>query len=125
MLDSGVITDSPNPYNAPLLMVPKKDDKKRFCMDYRKLNAATLKDRFPIPRIDETLTALHGTRYFTTLDLLAGYWQIPVYGPHRHKTAFKANGKDYEFNRMPFGLCNAPSTFQMLITFILEKYLHQ
>ena len=125
MLDSVVITDSRSPYNAPLLMVPKKDGEKRFCINYRKLNAATLKDRFPIPRIDETLTALHGARYFSTLDLLAGYWQIPVYGPHRHKTAFTANGKHYEFNRMPFGLCNAPSTLQRLMTFILEKYLNQ
>ena len=69
MLDSVVITDSRSPYNAPLLMVPKKDGEKRFCINYRKLNAATLKDRFPIPRINETLTALHGARYFTTLDI--------------------------------------------------------
>ena len=89
------------------------------CVDYRKLNAATRKDAYPIPRIDDTLDTLAGSQWFSTLDLISGYWQVKLDDNDRHKTAFSAPDGLFEFNVMPFGLCNAPATFQRLMDMVL------
>ena len=90
-----------------------RNGKLRFCVDYRKLNAVTRKDAYPIPRIDDTLDNLAGSQWFSTLDLISGYWQVEL--NDRQKTAFSSPDGLFEFNVMPFGLCNAPATFQRLM----------
>ena len=115
MLSSGVIRRSNSPCPSPVVMVKKKDGSLRFCVDFRQLNVATIKDAHPIPRIDDLLDALHGACWFTTLDLKSGYWQVPIQEQDKEKMAFRTScGQLYEFNQVPFGLCNAPSTFSRL-----------
>jgi len=92
----------------------------RFCVDYRALNAVTAKDVYPLPRIDETLEALPDARRFTSLDLHAGYCQLAVAQRDRPKTAFTTRRGLFQFCRMPFGLCNAPSTFQRVMDCVLR-----
>jgi len=92
--------------------VRKKDGSARFCVDYRKLNNITQKDAFPLPRIDETLDTLSGAQWFSMLDLVSGYWQVEVAENDR---AFTTHESLFEFRVMPFGLCNAPATFQRLM----------
>ena len=111
MLNAQVIGPSISPWAAPVVLVEKKSGEMRFCVDYRKLNAVTKKDSFPLPRIDDTLDTLHGKKYFTTLDLASGYWQIELEDGSKEKTAFIVGNSLYEFNRMPFGLCNARQHF--------------
>jgi hypothetical protein len=119
-----IIRESTSPYAAPVVMVKKKGGEMRFYVDYRKLNQVTVKDRFPLPRIDETIESLYGAKFFTTLDLFSGYWQIEIKESDKHKTAFICEYGQYEFNRMPFGLTNAPSTFQRLMNTILRPVLN-
>ena len=97
----------------------EKDGGVRFCIDFRKLNQNTQKDAQPLPRIDETLDALDGTCYFSTLDLASGYWQVELHPKDKEKTAFVTPFGFYQFWVMPFGLCNAPATFQCLMERVL------
>ena len=120
MLDNKLIQESSSPWTSPVVLVTKKNGKKRFCVDYRKLNAVTKKDQYPLPRIDEMLDSLAGATYFSTLDLMSGYWQVMVHPADREKTAFITRYGTYEFNVMPFGLCNAPATFQRLMNHVYQ-----
>ena len=120
MLIDGLIKPSTSPWSSPVLMVPKKDGSSRFCVDFRALNEVTVKDPFPLPRIDETLESLGGAKYFTTLDLAAGYWQVELEQKDRQKTAFTTPRGHFEFDVMPFGLCNVPATFRRLMDSVLR-----
>lgn len=115
LLKSQVIQESCSPYASPIVLVCKKDGSLWLCVDYRILNSKTRKDAFPLPRIEESLDTLCGARWFSTLDLASGYNRVPVTEQDRPKTAFCTPFGLFEFNRMPFGLCNAPSTFQQLM----------
>ena len=115
-LASDVIQPSNSPWASPVLMVKKKDGSLRFCVDFRQFNAATIKDTHPLPRIDDLLDALHRARWFSTLDLKSGYWQVPIMDRDKEKTAFRtSSGQLYKFNQVPFSLCNAPATFSRLM----------
>ena len=122
MLDEGVIVPCKNPYSSPIVMNPNKDGTNRMCIDYRKLNEITTKDAYPLPRIGQTIDALQGAGYFSSLDLASGYWQVPVAEKDRHKADFCIPGGGlYEFVKMPFGLTNAPATFQRLMYEIFKE----
>ena len=120
MLSSGQIEPSDSPWSAPVVLVTKKDGGTRFCVDYRWLNLATVKDAYPLPRIDDTLDMLAGKRWFSTLDLANGYWQVSLSPEARSKTAFATHSGLFQFRVMPFGLCNAPATFARLMDRVLQ-----
>ena len=98
----------------------KKDNSVRFCIDYRRLNDVTIKDSYPLPRIDQCLDSLYGMRWFCCLDLNSGFWQIGMYPPDKEKTAFSTSQGLYQFNVMPFELTNSPSTFRRLMEDVLR-----
>ncbi len=120
MLDRGVIEPCQTSWASPVVLVTKKDGTTRFCVDYRKLNDITKKDAYPLPWIDDTLDALHGSTYFSTLDLYSGYWQVEMDQQDIDKTAFVTRQGLFRFTVMPFGLCNAPTTFERLMEVILR-----
>lgn len=120
MLEKDVIQPSHSPWSSPIILVRKKDGSMRFCVDYRKVNSVTKKDAYPLPRVDDTLDTLGGTKFFSTLDLASGYWQVEVEEADRQKTAFTTPEGLFEFKVMPFGLCNAPATFQRLMDRVLN-----
>jgi len=123
LLDQGVIKESHSPYAAPNVLVRKKDQSLRLCVDYRRLNAKTVRDAYPLPRLLEIFDALSGAQYFSTLDLASGYHQITMEPSDQYKTAFTTPFGLFEFNRMPFGLTNAPATFQRLMQTTMSDFL--
>ena len=102
-----------------MVLVKKKDGTMRFCEDYRKLNHDTKADVYPLPRVDDTLEQLAKAKYFSTLDMASRYWQVPMDSTSQENTAFSTYAGLYEFNKMPFGLVNAPATFQWLMEIAL------
>ena len=120
MIERGVIRSSNSPWSSPIVLAPKKDGDYRFCVDFRRVNSVTKKDAHPMPRIDEIIDQLGGARYFSTLDLASGYWQVPLREEDMEKTAFSVGANHYEFTVMPFGLTNAPATFQRMMGNILK-----
>lgn len=121
MLDAKIISRSRSSWSAPVVIVDKKDGSKRFCVDFRAINKITKPNSYPLPLIDEILALLGKAKYFTSLDLKSGYWQIKMDPDDREKTAFACHKGLFEFNVMPFGLCNAPSIFQELMARVLEN----
>lgn len=123
--EKGLIRDSTSPWTFPVTLAPKKDNTKRLCIDFRPLNAITIDDKMPMPRIQEVLDRLSGAKYFTTLDVAWGYWHVEMDPNSIDKTAFVTNEGHYEWLVMPFGLKNAPSTFQRIIQQILGDLLYK
>jgi hypothetical protein len=110
-LTKGLIRHSTSPAGAPILFVLKKDGTLRLCVDYRALNSVTIKDRYALPLVNETLDRIRGARYFTTLDLKDAYYRIRIRTGDKWKTAFRTRYRHFEYIVMPFGLTNAPATF--------------
>ncbi len=121
MARAGVAERAPagTAWSSPVVMVRKKTGEIRFCVDYRALNAVTKRDVYPLPRIDDILAKLKGAKYFSTLDMVSGYWQTPINRKDREKTAFSTSSGVYIFNVLPMGLCNAPASFQRSMDAVL------
>ena len=120
LTQAGVVSESQSPWSSPIVVVRKKTGEIRLCVDYRKLNDVTRKDAHPLPRIEDMFDTLSGSRYFSTLDLASGYHQVEVEPKDRDKTAFVTPFGLYQYNVMPFGLCNAPATFQRLMALVFS-----
>ena len=120
MLDNEIIRPSASPWNAPIILVKKKDNSMRFVCDFRGLNDATKKDSYPLPHVRDVIDKMNGARYWSTLDAASAYWSVPLAEPDREKTAFSVPRGKFEFNVTPYGLCNAGATYQRMIDVTLS-----
>jgi len=124
MLQAGVTEPSNSPWSSPVCMVKKKADTHRFCIDYCRLKDVTKKDAYPVPDVKDALDSLRGAKYFATIDLLSGYWQLGMTDRAKECSAFCTRRGLFQFTRMPFGLSNAPSSFCRLMHIILKDLLY-
>ena len=122
MLRAAVIEPAQSEWASPVVLVPKPDGSLRFCIDYRRVNAITVRDTYPLPRMDDCIDSLGDASVFTTLDCNSGYWQIPVAPQDRNKTTFICHAGTYLYRRMPFGLTNAPATIQRTLDIFLSSF---
>ena len=125
LLDKGFILPSVSRWGAPVLFVKKSDGSFRLCIDYRGLNRVTVKNKYPLPRIDELLDQLRGAKWFSKIDLASRYHQIPIEPRDVRKTVFRTRYGHYEFVVMPFGLANAPAAFMKMMNGIFREYLDE
>ena len=123
MLDAGIIQASSSPWSSPIILIPKPDGSKRFCIDYRKLNSITEPEHWPIPRIDDIFDGLSGSKWYSVIDLKSGYWQMAMDEDSIEKAAFSTPDGHYEPKRMPFGLKNAPADFSRMMFMVLGNFL--
>ena len=123
MLTAGVIEPSTSEWASPVCLVRKPDGSYRFCIDYRRVNSVSKKDAFPVPEIQDALDNLRGAKWFATLDLLSGYWQLGMTDRAKERSAFCTRRGLFQFKRMPFGLCGAPATFCRLMSIVLVDYV--
>jgi hypothetical protein len=123
MLKRGLIQESSGPYSSPALLVKKKTGDWHLCVDYRRLNALTVKNKYLMPIIDELLDELHGTQWFSTLDLCSSFHQIRMVEGHELKTAFQTHNGHYEYRVMPYGVTGGLTTFQGIMNTILAHFL--
>ena len=115
-MQEGIVEPSSSEWASPPVLVRKKDGKLRYCIDYRKLNNVTVKDAFPIPKIETCLDTLRGSVYMSTLDMASGYYQVKL----KHKTEFITKYGLFQYTKLPFGLCNSPATFSRVIQLVLQ-----
>ena len=125
MLEQDIIEPSSSPWAANVVLVRKKDNTVRFCVDYRRLNALTKKDAYPLPHIGDSLDALSGSKWFSVLDLAAGFHQVELDPEAKEKTAFNTHKGLFQYKVLPFGLCNSPPTFQRLMELVLSGLLFE
>ncbi len=125
LIENGLIVPSVSPWGAPVLFAPKPGGGLRLCIDYRAVNKATVRNVYPLPRVDELLDRLHGARCFSKIDLLAGFWQIRLASGDTAKTAFNCRYGHFQWTVMPMGLTNSPATFQHAMNSLLHDLLDE